>query len=1052
MKARGATFVKSALRQAKQAGPEATRKAITEAETQPGMNWVNKIFSNIQQVHERLTGKQLMSSIDRESYVPAVLDANWRRNLAKTKDPTAHAFMHQSGIVKDDLLEASHFLDKKRKFSVPPGKTQQEFDFGGKKVVLKGNTIDDKNAALRQAFPDWKGDFYSKDLNVIAETYLDSLARDAGARHARAQLAETASPYAKVLDGMLWDEYETMNRALQQKPYARRVTDLTSQGYNRGVGLEDVAAAEPVPSSGYFREQVDKDLTEQLRQDVQGAGHQWQAAARQDIQTVQAEARDVLEDLRKGWAEGLRLSAKEDNPRIKELGKIVEAVKDKVRGFGVGKITSDNANEVARSLAKIDNVIADLEKEMSSRKRVWNGKITRANKRVDANLAERLRVLKGERAKLEAHVEDVGIRLKAEIEERRAWINGDVPEKEAALAAKEATIPKPSPADPEVMDGILNRLDGTQPSPIPDGVSEFQSHPQYQRMVDDYSDVLRRLQSSREDGRLTFKNGKLTPEGRKLVDEASAARKALREAQGQLTPAEFEKVFARHEAANVAFKDLTEQLDRAQNGLLTRGGKTVKELEEQLGPLGKEVQDANAELQRVYATQKEKGRPFEQTINGRKVMTNADTDLVQQVGTDRWGRSRYKVGEWRIEPTTPVTEKVPTGRTTGPKYTQEAKPAARKTNLDKPINYQVKDPEDLYTIAQNAEGQWTVTPKKGRKKPSRPFRTHYEAEEHAKGLMADELSKRLNKPTGRRLGRYEKRTRPRWNVVSPEGDITHATVTFEAAQDYALAGHLEDMEAPAFYFHGSMNPIDELQSRKGGVFSNLHGPGLYTTENPHLSREYRTKAGFTGEGEVYRVSGPKGKHLDLDRPPPLDARGAINDVVDNEIANRIGPRPEVVADPPVPEGHVRIYGGHSDPPGWHSVAPDPTAVGDEFLSWDEAMGSWFTTDRDRAAQGSGQYRPQDTLHYRDIPVEQFEALKGMAGVPPSTSSVWPGWCRTPTSSSRTTSTGTLRRAPPRPGSRRRRCMMPWTSCTTSWLRVGRRHPRSCAASRRPCST
>ena len=837
MKARGATFVRKALRQAKEVGPEATRQAITDAETKPGQNWVNKIFSDIQGVHERITGKKLMSDIDRESYVPGVLDSKWRRNLAKTKDPSAQAFMHQSGIVKDDLLEASHFLDKKRVFSVPEGKTEQEFDFAGKKVVLKGNTIDDKNAALRQAFPDWEGDFYSKDLNVIAETYLDSLARDAGARHARAQLAETASPYAKKLDGMLWDEYETMGRALKQQPYARRVTDLTSQGYNRGVGLEDVAAAEPVPSSGYFRAEKDKGLTAQLAEDVKGAGHQWQSAARDDIQQVQGEARDVIEDLRKDWAEGLRLSGKADNPRIKELGKIVEAFREKVRGFGVGKITSDNANEVARSLAKIDTVIDDLTKEMSSKRRVWNGKITRESKKVEAELAEQLRVLKGQREALEAHVGNVGARLKAEIEERRAWLNGDVPEKEAALAAKEASIPKPHPSDPEVMDGILNRVDGQLPPPIPDGVSEFQSHPAYQRMVDDYADTLRALEQSKHDGRLTYKNGKLTPEGRKLVDEVQASRKVLREAQGSQTPAEFEKVFARHEEAAVAHKDAQTKLKASQWELEdakapdypTPRHVPIREAQvaqhtEELAAAQRELDAATADVQRMYATQKAKGRPFEQTVNGRKVLTNADTDIVQQVGTDRYGRPRYKVGEWRIEPTKPETETLKV-RDTGPKYTREAKVEPRKTTPGKPVKYELKDPEDLYDFWTYDDGTWTVTPKKGRKKESPHFSTRSEAEEHAKGLMADELAKRLrSKPSGRVLGRFEKRTQPRWNVISPEGDITHATVTYEAAHDYALAGHLEDQEPPAYYFHGTNSRIPEFEDRKGAAVQNLSTP------------------------------------------------------------------------------------------------------------------------------------------------------------------------------------------------------------------------------------
>ena len=708
MKAKGATHLRKAVRTLRSRyTDEQIAQLVREAETSGKPNVVNQLFKDIIGEHEKLTGRKLVSSIDADTYLPHVLDSEWRRFMkANPKDPFVQSFMKANGIVTDDLLEASHFVDRKRKLRIPEGQSEAEFDFAGRKVKLKGNSVAAKNEAMHEAFPEWKGDFYSTDLKTVAESYLDSISNDAGAHYARQQLANTKSPLVDTLDGLLWDEYQQFNETLHQRPYARRVTDVTEQGYRSGTGVDDIAPSPAEPTSGYFRKEKDDLLTEQLAEDVQGAGKQWRRDFANDASDVYEKAQDDVSTLRRTWGEGLRNEAKANNPRINVLKKQIEKYQEYAKNakLKLGKMTSEDADELVKVLANVDDHIAFLKKELSNTKRVWNGKITRESKKVDNELAAELRKLTKVRTDLEEHVSNVGPRLRAEIEERRAWINGDVTEKEAALAAKEATVPKPDPSQPDV----LNRAMET---------TGFKSHPEYERMKDRLTEAIKALESSREDGRLLTKGGKIRRSEQKLIDEVETARDALR---------------------------------------------------------------------RV----------------GWDPAKDPARDTVMHVGTDKQGRSRYKVGDWRIEPTAPATSQL-----------------------------KVRD-------------------------------------------------------TGPMRQRTRKVSEPRWRVVGPDGETKAATMTYQAAHDYALAEHLKQVDPPQ-YFHGTTNRVGLFEDREGSGIKNLVGTGVYTTESEDLGVAYSRVKGqpdtFAPSNEVYRMEGPKGPKIDLDKPIDYNLRHHLLDIVEKEI-------------------------------------------------------------------------------------------------------------------------------------------------------------------------
>ena len=90
-------------------------------------------------------------------------------------------FRKQSGLVDEDLLEDSGFLQR-RKFRPNQDGTPGEFPIGGETVMVRTGSVDELNSEIRKAFPDYKGKIYEEDPGVAWRNYVKGLTRDVARR------------------------------------------------------------------------------------------------------------------------------------------------------------------------------------------------------------------------------------------------------------------------------------------------------------------------------------------------------------------------------------------------------------------------------------------------------------------------------------------------------------------------------------------------------------------------------------------------------------------------------------------------------------------------------------------------------------------------------------------------------------------------------------------------------------------------------------------------------------------------------------------------------
>jgi len=199
------------------------------AEASPDANKVNDLLVQLADIHEKITGKSFedFSSINKNQYLPHIQSKEWAAWLKEhPEDPRAVAYKAATDFKTSDMLHTSGFVDRARQLRLRPGETSKEIDIGGRTMRLNGNTLNDLNEGLAKVFPEFEGKFYETDLDKIFHTYSDALARDAGSRRAFRNLAESASPHGRVVEGELADTLDKMNEALTQQSQGARLRKM----------------------------------------------------------------------------------------------------------------------------------------------------------------------------------------------------------------------------------------------------------------------------------------------------------------------------------------------------------------------------------------------------------------------------------------------------------------------------------------------------------------------------------------------------------------------------------------------------------------------------------------------------------------------------------------------------------------------------------------------------------------------------------------------------------------------------------------------------------
>ena len=610
--ARGNRVLSNAVRQElKKLGKDGIRRAVSEAETSPDMNIINKIAARLLATYENVTGRAIDPNNLRDpaTYFPHVLDPKWRRALArmeKNRDRSAADFLRASGTRTEELLEdnafyldntleGSGFLEKARKLGPNPDGTPRTVKIGDTDVTFERGDIDHINEKLREAFPTWKGDFYDTDPVRVFEAYNSSLARQAGRDVAAKKFVTTGNPLVKEMVGNLDLSRQAMDEALAQQgaapllstaqgkydptqplpaiperpvvpgmaeDRARRQAVEAAQAAATAANTPEEAAAHaataaalPAPTEriggiapeDYFVTTKGTAATAARDAQVKRAATYAKAAAAETRKADEA-LRESIDDVRKSMVKPLRTSIKETDTEISTINKAIKKWRKQVTEFGPMK--EDNFDDMSVLVSKVEDEILNIETKLKRTAASWKGRATRAQRKSEARLRESLRQLKEVRDDVVKAAEQAPARMREEFEFRRQALNKPVEDAQRALLKAEFAHDLP-PHPQAVVDAARKRISDTL---------ESQVDPAKATMRERYGEILRQVDTL--NGRRN-KAGELSQTARKkmdaLVAEADRLRNELGTGTGTKTVDPFRQ--AQEELASLAGR---RDLDAAQ--------------------------------------------------------------------------------------------------------------------------------------------------------------------------------------------------------------------------------------------------------------------------------------------------------------------------------------------------------------------------------------------------------------------------------------------------------------------------------------------------------
>lgn len=438
MTARGKNVLKQTFKDSFKGMSPTERVALGDAaERTATPNKVNEMFKSVINVYEAVTGRKVPDEhmLDPNTYFPHIMSREFRRYVRENPDnPAVRDFIKATKLVSDDTLERSGFLSKARRL-VPnkPGEPPAVYTLGGRDVTITDGTVAGLNEALKTAFPEFKGQAYMTDPLMVAESYVDSLARDAGAVRGFNLTADSASPLGGRNVGDVRAAQVAMDEAYAQQSQRSRVTQAVMDNGPYVPGQEapiipprpdiptDVGGIDP---SKYFQGVVHEGLGQQEAALGRGPVTDFRAAMQADLKAGARQARADMADMRKDITSDLRKAAKADDPAIKSVTAAIAGYRQELKDLG--PLNQANATQIERTMEIVDKNITDLEAFQRQRAGTYKGKLTKANKAVDSAIDAHLRGLQQVRADAEAALEKGPARLRQEILERTKALNQPV--------------------------------------------------------------------------------------------------------------------------------------------------------------------------------------------------------------------------------------------------------------------------------------------------------------------------------------------------------------------------------------------------------------------------------------------------------------------------------------------------------------------------------------------------------------------------------------------------------------------------------------------------
>lgn len=368
---------------------DGVRTMMKDAELSATPNPINKFFSGLADVYEQVTGKPIVSSIDRDSYVPHVLRPEAKRILRGLgdSDPRVAEVLKRSGFLTEDLLEGSGFLEKARAFRPEAPGVSTDIPIGDRVMTLKNGDIGELNREMKKVFPEIKGKFYEDDPIRIGESYVNSIAKDAARMKAANAAAETASPLVQRVEGSLGDELDARNAAFaRQNPLA---------DYIEGGNIEaPIGTPPPKPAdTDVFSSEVARNATQDRRNMVIQQGPEVKAALAESYNAQRQEVRETLSQLRRNMMSDSKDALAANRKAATVLNKRITTHNKTLTSLIADREASGEA--LTSFMVGIKRDIAEIEDTLRSTKSSFGGRIRREQAKFVKNIEGQLETLRG---------------------------------------------------------------------------------------------------------------------------------------------------------------------------------------------------------------------------------------------------------------------------------------------------------------------------------------------------------------------------------------------------------------------------------------------------------------------------------------------------------------------------------------------------------------------------------------------------------------------------------------------------------------------------------
>ena len=286
-------------------------------------------------------------------YLPHVLSPEFRELLHEGSDK-AKKFMSQTGIVMNDTLRESGFLQK-RALRPDPGSTLK-IELGPHVVEIKTGSIPEINAKVKELFPELKATPLETDPMTMFERYITGTATDIGNREARNVLGARNNPFVRLRSDPRF-EPKLAARDEAQEALNRIERQIQAEGESPSLLRRRRAAAERL-------DQAEKEMQAALHRVYRGSRKPFEddevfkATLNQD---ATAEANEQIfkqaastSDTERQAAETIRMGDDEHVGLIDELS----ALRNEIRAP-----MSARARRIPRRIQELDDRIADVVKE-----------------------------------------------------------------------------------------------------------------------------------------------------------------------------------------------------------------------------------------------------------------------------------------------------------------------------------------------------------------------------------------------------------------------------------------------------------------------------------------------------------------------------------------------------------------------------------------------------------------------------------------------------------------------------------------------------------------